>query len=72
MLITILIIIITVAASLYRLAWYRFRAPDLSAFDTPVPGLMKEPEDISHEHEDVVLKKVAATVVPIDAEGMTS
>lgn len=59
MLITILIIIITVAAILYCLAWYRFRAPDLSAFDTPVPGLMKEPKDISHEHEDVVLKKVA-------------
>lgn len=42
---------------MYGLAWYSFRVPDLSAFDTPVPTLMKEREDSSAQHEDV-LKRI--------------
>ena len=57
--IIVFIIVIIVAASIYCLTWYRFRAPDLSAFDIPIPELMGEPTDIGRECEYVALKNVA-------------
>ena len=65
-------ITIAAAALLYGLAWAHFRAPDHSAYDAPLPALMKEPEDISEEHENVVLKKVAELQEALKSVGVFS
>jgi predicted benzoate:H+ symporter BenE len=35
---------------------YLYRAPDLSQFDTPRAALLVEEHEISHAHENVVVK----------------
>ena len=57
--IIVFIIVIIVAASIYCLTWYRFRAPDLSAFDIPVSESMRQPTDVGCECEYLASKNVA-------------
>ena len=57
--IIVFIIVIIVAASIYCLTWYRFRAPDLSAFDIPVSESMRQPTDVGCECQYLASKNVA-------------